>query len=118
MILKLFVILIFSAISVKTNRTCGLEPVFRSNGDLRLSFIVNECSSASLRNTLYLTSSWICERLNVLEFFGGNRVGLDIYNTCNPQEMIDPIVDAARSEAYNMGKLREAGHFYYKGRFK
>lgn len=85
------------------NRTCGLQPVFRSSGDLRLSLIVNECTSASLKNTIYLTFSWICERLNVLEFFGGLRLGVDIYNTCDPQEMIEPVVEAATSEGYNLG---------------
>lgn len=88
---------------ISANRTCGLEPVFRSNGDLRLSLIINECSSSSLRHTLYLTSWWVCERLNTLKIFGEFKLGVDIYNTCDKNEMIQPIVEAATHENYHLG---------------
>lgn len=102
---KVAIILIFSIVATSANRTCGLQPVFRSNGDLRLSLIVNECNSASLKNTLYLTTFWVCERLNTLEFFGGLRLGVDIYNVCESKEMIHPVVEAATTEGYHLGNF-------------
>lgn len=100
------VILIFvSGGNCFLNRTCGTDAIYHSSGDLRLTFVVNECSSASLKNTLYHSFSWLCERLNILEFFGPFKLGYDIFNTCENIEVIQPLIDAGTSENYHLGKF-------------
>lgn len=67
--------------------------------------IVNECQSSSLSNTVVLSSGWLCERLNLLEVFGELKIGADIYKTCGVDDMIDPVVDADRTEGFSLGML-------------
>lgn len=109
-----FVLVSFCAIFVASfstgNRTLEYttQPAFRSPGDLRLTLLVNECSNSStLRNTIILTSSWICDRFNNLTLFGDLKIGADIYDVCDTKELIDPIVRAAKSDHLNLGRYHK-----------
>lgn len=88
------------------NRTT--QPAFRSPGDLRLTLLVNECSNSSaLRNTIILTSSWICDRFNNFTLFGDLKIGADIYDVCDTKELIDPIVRVAKNDDFNLGRFHK-----------
>lgn len=102
----IFIICMFKLVS--SSSQCDVQTIYKSDGDLKIAFILNECSenSTTLQNTIINSAIWATQRLNYLESTPF-KVGLNIYQTCSEKEIYNSIFSSFQQddESYLLGLI-------------
>lgn len=90
------ILFILQTISCQTTINYRVNILHESDGDLKLSFLLEDCSEnlpveSNLGRTYVNSAIWTIERLNLLQTTSPLTLGLSVYQTCNDSDVYNSL---------------------------